>query len=172
MTMKSVLLLYGLPCSGKSSVVASLPDHSRITVDEIITSFILEPSVADFRCSGNEIVDKVVTELQNQEATQFVIEMGCLIPRLAISRLEAFMNDNGFLYTNILLAADDDELIRRIKQRNADIDAGKSDSIKVDGPDYLTRFKAVFDDSQPDSCIEIDTTALNFQEIIEQIINT
>lgn len=171
MSNKSVLLIYGLPCSGKSMVVRSMLDCSVITIDAIITRIIDTPAIADFQRLADEIVDEMVIALRCRDSSRFIIEMGCLVPRKAISRIEQFMSEAGFRFTNVVLTAKDDVLIQRIVQRNADIDAGNSDSIKVDGPDYLTRFKLLFDDNQPASFIELDTTYLSRQQVLDSFNN-
>lgn len=169
MSNKSVVLLYGLPCSGKSMVVKTLSDHAVITVDGIITTIIDDPSIADFQRLGNEIVDRLIMLIQGLSDTKFVIEMGCLMPRVVIDRLERFMCDSGFRFSNVMLSARDEVLIRRIEQRNADIDAGNSSSIKVDGPDYLTRFKEVFDRSRPDDYVVFDTSDISREHVVEKV---
>ena len=169
MSSKSVLLLYGLPCSGKSMVVQSLSDHAVIAVDEIITRIVADPTIEDFQRLAGEIVDEIVVVLQGLRTAQVIIEMGCLITRGAIDKLELFMADADIQFANVVLIASDEELIRRIEKRNADIDAGESNSIKVDGPDYLTRFKAAFENNHPDNSLRLDTTGLSKHQVIEQI---
>lgn len=171
MSNQFVLLLYGLPCSGKSMVVKSLPDYDVITVDEIITTIIADPSIADFQRLGNEIVETMITVIEGLAKAKIVIEMGCLMPRVVVDRLERFLSNAGIRFTNVILTARDDELIRRIEQRNADIDVGNSDSIKVDGPDYLTRFKVVFDGSHPDNFALLDTSDISKEQAVENVIN-
>lgn len=169
MSTKSLVLLYGLPCSGKSSVLRALPGHARVAVDAIITTLTPDPSIADFQRLGDEIVGRLASTLQGMEETKVVIEMGCLIPMDATRRLESIMAESGMNYTNILLIADDDELIRRIERRNAAIEAGESESIRVDGPDYLSRFKRVFNLNLPDSYVTIDTTDLSPNDVVERL---
>ncbi len=169
MSNKSVVLLYGLPCSGKSSVLRAMPGHARITVDAIITAIIPDPGIADFQRLGDEIVGRIASTLQGMDGEKVVIEMGCLIPLGAIRRLEGLMLESGINYTNILLSAADEELIRRIERRNAAIEVGESDSIRVDGPDYLGRFKRLFNHNRPVSYVTIDTTALSPGDVVEQL---
>lgn len=169
MSKRTIVLLYGLPCSGKSSVLRALPGHARIAVDTIITTITPDPSIADFQRLADEIVGQIATTLQCTAKAKVVIEMGCLIHVDAIRRLERFMLKDGIDYTNILLSADDDELIRRIELRNAAIEAGESKSIRVDGPDYLSRFKRVFNHNKPDSYITIDTTGLSQGDVIDRV---
>lgn len=171
MSNKSVVLLYGLPCSGKSMVSRSLSDHSLITIDEIITGIIADPAIADFQRLADEIVEQMIATLQRHEESKFIIEMGCLVPRKAITHLEKYLSESGFRFVSVVLTAEDEELIRRIVARNAAIDAGSSDSIKVDGPDYLTRFKMLFENNLPPSFIALDTTKLTRQQVVDQVIN-
>lgn len=171
MSNKSVLLLYGLPCSGKSSVLRALPGYARVAVDEIITTIIPDPSIADFQRLGDEIVGRIATTLRGMDEAKLIVEMGCLIPVESIRRLESLMAESGMHYSNILLSAGDEELIRRIKRRNEAIEAGETDSIPVDGPDYLTRFKRVFHHNQPDRYIEIDTGDLNPDDVVGRLVH-
>lgn len=170
MNDKSVVLLYGLPCSGKSMVVKSLPDHAAIAVDEIITKVITEPEIEDFQRLAGEIAEEMVAIIDGMDDEHIVVEMGCLMPQRVIWRVEQYMHDNGIRFTNILLTADDAELIERIRQRNADIEAGISDSIKVDGPDYLTRFKLILENNMPESFVELDTSALSREQVMMRVI--
>lgn len=171
MNRTNVLLLYGLPCSGKSSVSRAMTDHHTLAVDAIIKKIINDPSIADFDRLSNDIVEDLVKEINNTDSNNYLIEMGCLIPKKAIDRLEFSLAQNGCDFINILLSADEDVLVQRIIARNRDIDSGNSNSIKVDGPDYLTRFKLVFDNNQPDELIKIDTTAKTTAKTTEKIIS-
>ena len=169
MSKRSVVLLYGLPCSGKSSVLRALPDHARVAVDTIITSITPDPSIADFQRLGDEIVGRIASTLQGLDEAKVVIEMGCLIPLDAMRQLEGLMAERKMSYSNILLSGDDHVLIRRIERRNAAIEAGVSESIRVEGPDYLSRFKRVFENNLPDSYVTIDTTGLSPDEVVERL---
>ena len=166
---KKILLLYGLPSSGKSTVAKSLTEYIRITVDEIITSMVPNPDITDFQRLGNEIVTQISERLKNSNNSRIVIEMGCLIPQLAIKKFEQFMDDQTYHFTNILLTADDAELERRIIKRNKEIESGKSDSLKIDGPDFLTRFKVIFNNNKPTSFIQIDTTQLPAEDVLDKV---
>ena len=167
----NILLLYGLPCSGKSSVLKAInTGHHVITVDTIITKIVADPSLEDFNHLSNEIINAIIDEINNSHSTRFLIEVGCLISKNAIDQLQVFFIKNGYGFFNIELTADNDELVRRIVNRNRDITSGKKQGIKVDGPDYLTRFKRAFDKNLPDNLIEIDTTAKSTENVISEII--
>ena len=170
MNKTNVLLLYGLPCSGKSSVLQAMSNYHAIAVDTIITKIVADPSIADFVRFSPEIVKNIVSEINNQQSKNYIIEMGCLISKQAIDQLESSLSDQGYTFFNINLIADDDELEQRIINRNRDIDSGKRQGIKVDGPDYLTRFKQVFDKNLPDRLIAIDTTAKSQESVLLEII--
>jgi hypothetical protein len=131
---------------------------------------VAEPSVADFDRLSEEIVKHVVREVDSRESENYIIEMGCLITRRAIVQLERSLVELGCTFFNIKLSADDGELVQRIIKRNRDIDSGDSNGIKVDGPDYLTRFKQVFDVNQPDNLIELDTTGKTAEDVLLEII--
>ena len=165
MSRKSVVLLYGLPCSGKSMVVKSLTDHTVITIDGLITRIINDPSIENFQRLAGKIVEEMIDTLQHLSSTQFVIEMGCLVPKQAIAQLEQGMLESGLVFSNVVLTAEDDVLIERIKRRNADIASGESDSIRVEGPDYLSRFKRLFDDNKPADFTMIDTSRLTQEQV-------
>ena len=169
MSNKSVVLLYGLPCSGKSMVGQAMRDHALITIDEIITQLIADPSIADFQRLANELVEQMIAVLHRHSDSKFVIEMGCLVPKGAIESLEKHLSDSGIDIVSIILTAKDDVLIQRIIARNSAIEAGDSGSIKVDGPDYLTRFKQLFECNYPTTYIELDTGELTRQQVLDRV---
>ncbi|MBF0263641.1 MAG: AAA family ATPase [Gammaproteobacteria bacterium] len=167
----NVLILYGLPCSGKSSVLKSMSEYHAIAVDTIIKSLIPDPSVSDFSRFSTEIIETIVSKIKTGYFNKYIIEMGCLMPKTSIDLLERYLNELSVSYLNIKLVADDSELIKRIIKRNKNIDLGKSTAIKVDGPDYLTRFKLFFEQNQTDKQIEIDTTEKSIKSINLEIMN-
>ena len=76
----NILLLYGLPCSGKSSVLKAInTGHHVITVDTIITKIVADPSLEDFNHLSNEIINAIIDEIDNTNSTRYLIEVGCLI---------------------------------------------------------------------------------------------
>ena len=167
----NILLLYGLPCSGKSSVLSALnTNYHVITVDAIITKIVTEPSIDDFNHFSNEIIEAIICEINNGKSNRYLIEIGCLISKSAIDLLEVFFIKKGYGFFNIKLIADDDELVKRIVNRNTDITSGIRQGIKVDGPDYLTRFKQVLEKNLPDNLIDVDTTAKPTENVILEII--
>ncbi len=173
MNKTNILLLYGLPCSGKSSVLSALnTNHHVITVDTIITKIIAEPSIEDFIHLSNDIIKAIIDEINNGKSNQYLIEVGCLISKSAIDLLEVFFVEKGYDFFNIKLIASDDELVKRIINRNTDITSGIRQGIKVDGPDYLTRFKQILEKNLPDNLIEIDTTTKPTENVILEIIKS
>jgi len=170
MSKINVLILYGLPCCGKSSVLKAMSDYHAIAVDTIIKRLVADPSVEDFSVLSIEIIENIVSEIKNGDFDKYIIEMGCLIPKKAIYLLERFLDDLDVSYNNIKLSTAEDELVKRIINRNNNIDFGKSTGIKVDGPDYLTRFKLFFDKNQADNQVEIDTTGNTIENITLKIL--
>ena len=160
MSSKEILLVYGLPCSGKSSFVRSLTNYHAIAIDDFIRGKVEDPGISDFVALSHELVGDVAREVMATVAEHIVIEMGCLITKEATAELEAFLRSNNLGFKNIGLTANDDELIRRIELRNRNIELGKDTSIKIDGPDYLTRFVEVFENNQPNDPRYIDTTSM------------
>ena len=160
MRSKEILLVYGLPCTGKSSFVRSLTNYNAIAIDDFIRGKVEDPGISDFVALSHELVSDVAREVMATVAEHVVIEMGCLITREATAELEAVLKNNNLRFKNIVLTSNNDELIRRIKLRNRNIDLGKDSSIKIDGPDYLTRFVEVFEKNQPNEPQYIDTTSM------------
>lgn len=169
MSKIKVLVLYGLPCSGKSSVLRSLNNYHSIAVDTIITKIIDNPSIKDFCRLSNEIIEGIVREISKEESNNYIIEMGCLIPKAAINQLETSLTNTDSSFVNIILTADEDVLIERIISRNNNIEADNSSGIKIDGPDYLTRFKLFFDDNLPNKSIEVNTTNKQLDIVLSDI---
>lgn len=158
MSSKKILLVYGLPCTGKSSFVRGLNNYHSIAIDDFIRSKVEDPGISDFIALSQELMVDVTNEVMSSEAELIVIEMGCLITREATAELEASLKNNNIGFKNIALTANDDELIRRIELRNRNIELGKDTSIKIDGPDYLSRFVEIFEKNQPNEPQYIDTT--------------
>ena len=165
----SILVLYGLPCSGKSSVVSGLSNFRPIAVDTIITKIVADPALEDFAHLSEEIVEKIIQELKSGQPLDTVIEMGCLIQKQAIDRLTQYLVESDSHFVSVKLIADEDELVRRIISRNEQIDRVAGNGIKVDGPDYLTRFKAVFQKNFPDNTIDLDTTFKSSSEVVDAV---
>lgn len=165
----NTIVLYGLPCSGKSSIVKGLPDFRSISVDAIITKIVVDPALDDFDRLSGEIVETIIKELTSGPSVDTVIEMGCLIKKQAIQQLTQYLLESDSVCFNIKLIADDDELVRRIIRRNEAIDCASGNGIKVDGPDYLTRFKTVFQANCPNNFIELDTTFKSPSEVLDAI---
>lgn len=165
----SVLILYGLPCSGKSVLVRELISYYPIAIDTYIKHRLPDPEIEDFQRLSRELVDDVMKDLVSHNGDNVVIEMGCLISKEGIEHLESLLKKNNIKFFNVVLMAEHDELISRIKARNIDIDLGKSNAIKVDGPDYLSRFVDVFELNQPSAPITIDTSKTSVVDIVKKI---
>ena len=164
-----VLILYGLPCSGKSGLVKELTNYYSIAVDTLIKRRTDDPSISDFNNMSRDLMTDIISEISTHNHTNIIIEMGCLIPKTSIDYLEGFLKDSNIHYLNVTLVADDDELIRRIVKRNSDIDAGILDAIKVDGPDYLSRFSNIFNDNKPDNTVNVDTVSKTSKQVLQEI---
>ena len=169
MKLECVLVIYGLPCTGKSGLVNLLTSYYPIAIDSYIKDRVSEPEISDFQRLSKELVDDVINDLLSHNGSNIVIEMGCLISKEGIEHLESFLKKNNVRFSNIILTADKNELISRIKTRNIEVDLDKSNAIKVDGPDYLTRFVDVFELSQPKQSITIDTSKNTLLDIIKKI---
>jgi broad-specificity NMP kinase len=152
------LVVYGLPCTGKTSLIKNLDNYQHIGVDSIIKLKNKNPDISDFLTFSDQIMQDILTIVTNSDNSDIVIEMGCLTPKKGILHLESGLKKMQCVFSNIVLTDDHDELITRIKKRNANIDKGKSNSIKIDGPDFLTRFTRLFDNNQPDNAIYVDTS--------------
>jgi deoxyadenosine/deoxycytidine kinase len=160
MNIKKAIIIYGLPCTGKSRLVRELAEYCPISVDSLITKKLSEPEISDFIVLSPELVRDVVDTIVNADHAKFVVEMGCLMPKESVNLLERLLRESGVRHINIILTASNDELIRRITERNRNIDSGLDDSIKISGPDYLTRFIDVFSHNHPPTAITVDTTEL------------
>ena len=169
MKPKSVLVLYGLPCSGKSVLVNELTSYFPIAIDTYIKNRQSDPQIADFQRLSKDLVDDVMKDLLSHNGDNVVNEMGCLISKEGIEHLESLLKKNNIKFFNVVLIADNNELISRIKARNLDIDLGKSNAIKVDGPDYLKRFVDVFELNQPSEPMTIDTSKTSVVDIVKKI---
>jgi len=169
MNKMHILILYGLPCSGKSGLVNELANYHSVAVDTLIKRRIDDPSLSDFKNMSKDLMADIINELSADNNVDMIIEMGCLIPKESIDYLELHLKKYKFHYLNVILFANDNELIRRIVKRNSDIDAGLLDAIKVDGPDYLSRFSNVFNVNKPDNSVTIDTTSKTSKQIIKEI---
>ena len=169
MSQTNILVLYGLPCSGKSSVVSGLSNFRSIAVDTIITRIVANPTLDDFARLSDEIVDNIIQQLKSEQPLDTVIEMGCLIQKQAIDRLTQYLVESNSHFVSIKLITDDDELVRRIIARNEQIDRDAGDGIKIDGPDYLSRFKVVFEKNCPEDIIDLDTTLKSSNEVLESL---
>lgn len=158
-----------MPCTGKSSLIKNLPEFNKIAIDDIIRKNFSNPQISDFVNSSVEMMQQILEEVKNINHSKIVIEMGCLIPKTSFLQLEEGFASHGYEFNNIILTAKYEEIIRRIKKRNQDIDNGKSDSIKIEGPDYLSRFTNLFDQNQPNNPILIDTTLKNTREVVSTL---
>jgi len=170
-----VILLYGLPCSGKSSVIQALPACYRLAVDDVIKNHSADPSIEDFGCLSKALVTELITKIDGLASDCYVIEMGCLIHQTAINHLQESLIKMGAEYINITLHAHDNVLINRITERNRLIEQGLSDSFPIEGPDYLSRFKKVFEKHKPVNSIELDTSEIDVNKVlleVKQIIRT
>lgn len=169
MTQGNILILYGLPCSGKSSLVKALPDYYSIAVDTLIKRRTDDPSISDFKTMSKELMDDIISDISVHAHDNKIIEMGCLIPKESIDYLEGFLKESNLRFFNVILVADNDELERRIIKRNLDVDAGELDAIKVDGPDYISRFSSVFYHNLPANAAELDTTSKTSKQILKEL---
>lgn len=174
MSMK-VILLYGLPCSGKSSVIQALSACYRLAVDDVIKNYSPDPSIEDFGRLSKVLVTELITKIEGLTSDCYVIEMGCLIHQIAINHLQESLIKMGAEFINITLHAHDNILINRITERNKLIEQGLSDSFPIEGPDYLSRFKQVFEKHKPINSIELDTSEMDLTKVlfeVQQIIGT
>jgi|LWDU01.1.fsa_nt_gi hypothetical protein len=167
----SILLFYGLPCSGKTRLISGLSNRENISVDTIIKEIIpgSEPTIQDFINLSKNIIERVMVEINEKKGPNFAIEMGCLIPKSEINFLEAYLKNKSFKFRNIVLTATDKELNKRIEDRNTKIDNKSSTAIRIEGPDYLSRFRNEFDKNMPNYADNIDTTKKPITELISCI---
>jgi len=168
MPMK-VILLYGLPCSGKSSAIKALPACDRLAVDDVIKNYVHEPSITDFERFSKIIVNELIARVKQSSSSCCILEMGCLIQLTATDYLQEELIKSGVEMINITLHAEDTVLIKRIIERNGLIGQGLSGSLPVHGPDYLSRFKQVFDKNKPLKTKRLDTSQLTPDEVIVKI---
>ena len=157
----NILVIYGLPCSGKSSLLEQLKEYHVIRIDRLITRHIESPSLADFTALSEALMKEIIQIVTERKDSKIVIEMGCLIPQNSVRALEVFFQEEKLDFLNILLTAEKETLISRIERRNKEIKEGKSKAIPIDGPDYLTRFVEFFEKNLPRNAIEINTTIEN-----------
>jgi hypothetical protein len=167
----SILLFYGLPCSGKTRLISGLSNRKNISVDTIIKKIIpgSEPTIQDFINLSKNIIRQVMVEINVKKGPNFAIEMGCLIPKSEIDFLEAHLKNKNFKFRNIVLTATDKELNKRIEDRNTQIDNKSSTAIRIEGPDYLSRFNNEFNKNKPNDADNIDTTKKSTTELISCI---
>lgn len=110
-----------------------------------------------------------MVEINVKKGPNFAIEMGCLIPKSEIDFLEAHLKNKNFKFRNIVLTATDKELNKRIEDRNTQIDNKSSTAIRIEGPDYLSRFNNEFNKNKPNDADNIDTTKKSTTELISCI---
>ena len=60
-----ILIVYGLPCTGKSNLIKNLPEFDNIAVDEIIRLNFSNPQISDFVNSSEEMMQHILTEIKN-----------------------------------------------------------------------------------------------------------
>ena len=171
-----ILMLYGLPCSGKTSLLNSLKNYSVMGVDSVIKSLIKEPMIPDFIRLASDIRESIIQSINPIQTTNIAIEMGCLTPKESIEKFELFFKENKINYINLVLTASHNELINRIKKRNIEVSRhSKSKALIIDGPDYLSRFTEHFEKNRPQNEHTLDTTGKTSDElfyIIQKLVNT
>ena len=166
-----VLIVYGLPCTGKSSLLKQLEGYYPIAVDRLIKKHVSEPNISDFNMLSEQLMLDIIHEVEVNKNTHLVIEMGCLISQAGVCTLEKYFEENNISFKNILLTAKKEDLLKRIKTRNKEIKEGKSQALEVDGPDYLTRFIEVFDENQPKNAVVINTSTTIMSEMVLDKLN-
>ena len=165
----NVILLFGLPCSGKSSVIKALSSCNRLAVDDVIKNHSTDPSIEDFRRLSKTLMTEIIRKITASTSNCHVIEMGCLIHNEAINYLQESLIRMGAEVINITLHAHDNVLINRITERNKLFEQGLSNSFPIEGPDYLTRFKQIFEKNKPDDSIELDTSEIDLTKVLLEV---
>jgi len=166
----NILVLYGLPGTGKSSVISNFKKYLPISVDVLIRKEKQNPSISDFEMLSNTLIFQVIKFIENNPCSDIVIEMGCLMPIKSIFLLEDFLRRKNLSYLNVVLITDKDELINRLNKRNTDISLGLSNAIKIDFPINIIKFIEKFSFNQPSNFLTIDTTNKDIDLIVSEIL--
>jgi len=165
----TILILYGLPGTGKTSVINNMKNYFSISIDCLIREKKLTPTIADFKELSDELMDEIIAFVVSHRYLDIGIELGCLVPIKSIKILEKKLIINNLPYINVILTAENKELVNRLKKRNNDIELGLSDAIKVDSPEKLARFIEIFSFNKPSNALFIDTTNKEISSILKEI---
>lgn len=168
------ILLYGAPCSGKSTVatVIEATGWGVIKIDSVIRQFVAEPAMNDF----SEYAEEITMEIYRQVLTSngkagVIIELGCLFPRGDSEHLCAMLRLVGMTTNSVKMQLREQEAKLRAATRNHRIKTGQSDDIVIDDIDNLGNFFRRLELNAPADAIIIDGMAPP-EECAERIIGS
>lgn len=132
---RTVVLVAGLPYSGKTAIIQRLRDRlpgEALFIDAIFRDFVPEHEVCLERwlAEGTELVSRIVRAIEQSDHPYIYVEMGILQPRHR-RRLEDWLSANGYRVIPVLLECRSPEAVRaRQAAREAEL-AAAHDRLKI-----------------------------------------
>jgi hypothetical protein len=171
MTRASVLLLFGLPCVGKTSFAneakALCPGVTVFGVDRTIRSvFGREPCKEDFLSRAPAVLADL--ERRILDIHMFVIvEMGCLLPRVHVEAFVAKLRLTRRVLA-VELTCDGARTRERAADRNLRVLKGQSDAVVIDNPDAIHEFATVYE--RPAGVIILESDYASPVELVQRFL--
>lgn len=158
-------LLFGVPCSGKSSVIKELKDRDWVVlqIDPIVEACVKNGGYfakidrqSFVQHAESVCLDLYKTIIELDRENPVVIELGCLLPKAYAERLVAMLALVSVGTVCFKLEISESEAKRRAIERNLQIRDNKSSALPIDDPDKMEVFFSNLKNNLPDNVIKID----------------
>lgn len=172
--MSNAILLYGVPCSGKTTLgnhISKNYGYSLIKVDDLMKNIREHPEKIDFTDFSFEIHGEIIKCMKNNPKNNFIIEIGCLLPRDASIAIINSIKVMGFNLLVVRINVYIEHAKKRAYSRNTSIHNGKSNAIIIDDVEKIYEFFNLLDVNIPDVDIEINSSIIKNPCKIARIIN-
>lgn len=163
-----VLLLFGLPCVGKTSLVNEIKvicnEATIFSVDSAIRDLLgHEPCKNDFKIRAKEVLANIEKHILDTDAFA-IVEMGCLIPRVHV---EAFVAQISVAcrVLSVELTCDALHTRQRAIDRNLLVLSGHSDAVIIDNPDEICNFSNVYE--RPEDIIILESDHVKSEKLAQ-----
>jgi hypothetical protein len=133
--MQTVVLVAGLPYSGKTAIIERLLQRlpgKGLYIDGIFRDFVEEKDVCLKRwlAEGTRLVDRIIEAIGQSAEPRIYVEIGILQPKHR-NRLMRWVRNNGYRLVPILLECESRDAVMERQARRALSLSGQSDKLKI-----------------------------------------